>query len=87
MGSENPFLSVSPVILEPAPRDPLAPQTQVSCSVREGGWHTIQALRLLFWKERRKRGRKEGKNTFKKTPGCDQCLTSLTANTRVSNLK
>lgn len=48
MGSENPFLSVNPVILEPAPRDPLAPQTQVSCSVREGGWHTIQVLRLLF---------------------------------------
>jgi len=87
MGFENPFLSVSPVILEPAPRNPMATQTQVSFSVREGGWQTIQVLRLLFWKERRKRGRKEGRNIFKKTPGCDQCLPSLTANTRVSNLK
>ena len=87
MGFENPFLSASPVILEPAPGNRMAPQTQVSCSVREGGWHTIQVLRLFFWKERRKRGRKEGRNAFKKTAGCDQCLTSLTANTRVSNLK
>ena len=60
MGFENPFLSVSSVILESAPRNLMAPQTQVPCSVREGDWHTIQVLRLLFWKERRKGGRKEG---------------------------